>query len=165
MVVVKQEMDVAALMKRLGRGRTDEAPLVATLQRLNPHADFARLPAGTVLLLPERETFEGAEIESVAGEAFSDIADELRTGLKTAAQRIGAAYDRAESDRKNIASITRRTDVKRIIDGDPQLRQQVAAAEARFEELTSNGKQVRSALGAMDQAVAAELEELGRLML
>jgi len=163
-VIRKQGNDLPALAKRLMRREANSATLLEELQTLNPHVDFAHLAPGTVLLVPDRADCNPTESDSVAGEVFAGLADDIRAGFKTASARIRSAYDRVDSDYKNVTAIARSATMKRIVDSDPELGKQLVSADARFKADVVRGREARIALGAMEKALTTELEELARLV-
>lgn len=163
-IIQKQGNDLSTLTKRLTRPDANTATLLEQLQSLNPHVDFAHLVPGTVLLVPDRADCNPTESDSVVGEVFTGLADDIRAGFKTASARIRSAYDRVDSDYKNVTAIARSASMKRIVDSDPELGKQLASADARFKGDMTRGREARTALDAMEKALTTELEALVRLV-
>jgi hypothetical protein len=163
MIVIKEPSDLPALADRLIKpGRPSASVALDRLRALNPHVDFARLDAGTVLLVPEHPDFEGGEASSIGGEAFASLAKDALSGLEAAASRIRAGFAQQDAQRKEAQTALRSAAFKRLAEGDEALRKQAAEVEARFASALKRVGETTALLAAMDKVLKAELDALAR---
>lgn len=163
MIVIRKPGDLQGQLGRLlksGRSRTS-VPLDA-LRELNPHVDFARIEAGTVLLVPEHPDFEGGQSSSIGGEAFDGIAKEAMAGLDAAAARMRAGLRRQEAERKETSSVLQSAAFKRLAEGDEALRKQAGEVEAQLKADAKRAAEAADTLAAMEKALKEELAALSR---
>ena len=163
MIVIRKPGDLQGQLGRLlksGRSRTS-VPL-DTLRELNPHVDFARIEAGTVLLVPEHPDFEGGQSTSIGGEAFDSIAKEAMAGLDAAAARMRAGLKQHEAERKETTSVLHGAAFKRLAEGDEALRKQAGEAEAQLKAEAKRAAEAADTLAAMEKALKEELAALSR---
>jgi hypothetical protein len=163
-IVVKEGTDLAALAARIVRPKVDRTAPLQQLKALNPHVDFARIDAGTVLLVPDTAEFEPSASTSVAGEAFAGLAENLRAGFDIASARIRTAYERLDEERKEVSTIARSAAMKRILATDPELKAQLDQVERRNKADAALGKEAGETLQGTKKSLAAELEALARLL-
>ena len=173
LIVLKQATDIQALSSKLfqksGKGKSigDAAAANATLGRikaLNPHIDFQRLEAGTVLLLPEAPGLKGSDSQSISGDGFAEFAAHTLEGFKTVAERVSAGGERLAEDRHAVNDVLKAGAVKRQLETDPRLKQQL---EEAVEEFTAQQKQAQDAtktVDAMQKLLTKELEVIGKLL-
>ncbi len=164
MIVVKQASDLQAVTGRLIRpGSGAQATVsIEALRALNPHLDFARLDAGTVLLVPDHPDFDGGDAESVGGEAFDSLAKDALAGLDAAAARMRAGFERREAQRKEVGAALRSATFKRAAEADEALRKQGAEAEARLKEDAKRAASATATLAQIEQGLKAELTALAQ---
>lgn len=163
MIVIRKPGDLQGQLGRLlksGRSRTS-VPL-DTLRELNPHVDFARIEAGTVLLVPEHPDFEGGQSSSIGGEAFDGIAKEAMAGLDAAAARLRAGLRQQEAERKETSGVLQSAAFKRLAEGDEALRKQAGEVEAQLKADAKRTAEAADTLTAMEKALKEELAALSR---
>lgn len=146
-----------------GSNAATASPAMQRLQQLNPHVDFAKLKAGTVLLLPEGADFDPDQGEPLAGEAFDGLAGDAVAGLKGSGERLRAGIARRDAQRKDVSAVLKSAAIKRVLDADPALRKQADDADARFKAEQKDAADSAAQLGAMEQALGDELAALGKL--
>jgi hypothetical protein len=150
------------LSARLSSGQADSA--LAALQALNPHADFKKLRAGTVLLVPDAPSFKASASDSVAGETFDGFQQLVRSALGSATENLKAGNLERAGERDEVIEVTKRAAVKRIIDADAELKQQVTDATKAFKEDQQQAEQAEQDLAAASKAALAKLAELKKLL-
>jgi hypothetical protein len=164
MIVLKQASDLQALTKRLLKpGAAGSAASLDKLKALNPHVDFARIDAGTILLVPDHPDFEGGEASSIGGAAFDSLSQDAITGMKAASARMRATFERHEAERKEIGAVFKSAGFKRLIENDEALKKQAAEVESRFKAEAKRATDVAALLEATEKAMQSELAGLGKL--
>lgn len=163
MIVIRKPGDLQGQLGRLLKsGRTRTSVPLDTLRELNPHVDFARIEAGTVLLVPEHPDFEGGQSTSIGGEAFDSIAKEAMAGLDAAAARLRAGLKQQEAERKETSSVLQSAAFKRLAEGDEALRKQAGDVEAQLKADAKRAAEAVDTLTAMEKALKEELAALSR---
>ena len=128
MIIVKQPTDLQALSERLlGKGSVSKVVL-QSLERLNPHVDFGKIEAGTVLLVPDVPGLRKGESAPVSAEAFEEFQQQIMEGLDAAVARVNRGYETLGSQRKELSAILKPVAVKRILEGDADLMRQLDEA-------------------------------------
>lgn len=145
-----------------GRPRREEASLALDrLAAANPHVSPERLPAGTVVFVPDAPGFEaraGAPIPaSVPIEEFQALA---AAAFETAERDLKDGFEAREAQRRDIAAAIESDAFRRLADRDERLQEQGKAALVNLEK-ESEGD--RAALDALPRAGKAALEALARL--
>lgn len=165
--IVKKGSDLQAVGADLLRsGATDPARGEVAIERireLNPHVDFERIEAGTVLLLPEAAEIRAGAGASVGGEAFDGFLGEVHVGLENSGDRIRQGFARIEGDRKSVSAALRGAALKRVMAGDPTLKAQLEAADAALREEVKRGAEAQETLAKAQEAALSELAGLKRL--
>lgn len=160
MLVLKQGQDLQSLATRL-KAAGAGGLTIDRLQALNPHLDITRLVPGAVLLVPDGV---GDDADSVAGAVFDGLASDVREGLASATARVRSGYARAEAVRKDVAAAVKLATFKRVLEGDAELKKQLATAETRFKADQAQAKQTDESLGALVKLIDEELAVLGKLV-
>ncbi len=158
MLVLKQGQDLQSLATRLGAA--GGAASIERLKALNPHLDLGRLQPGAVLLVPDGVD----DADSVAGAVFDGLASDLKAGLSGAAARVRAGHGKADAVRKEVVAVTKSATFKRVLEGDADLKKQVAAADNRFKAEQTLAKQADDSLVALARLIDDELAVLGKLV-
>jgi hypothetical protein len=172
LIVIEQASDLQALSARLLRnpagGQADSQELrQATLEQiklLNPHADFQRLQAGTVLLLPEAPELKDADSQSMAGNSFEDFATRTREGLEAVAQRMKSSAEALAADRAGVTAAIKSAAIKRLIESDPLLKKQLDEAGNEFSDAQKQAQEASRQLEIFQKGLDVELQIL-RIML
>ena len=163
MIVVKQPSDLQGLADKLikpGRARANVS--LDTLRALNPHVDFARIDAGTVLLVPDHPDFDGGEASSIGGAAFESLAKDALAGLEAAASRMRAGFDRQDALRKEVNAALRGAAFKRLVEADEALRKQAGEVESRFKVDAKRASITMTQLASIEKALKGELEAMAQ---
>lgn len=143
----------------------EEAPAVrlASLQRLNPHiADLDRIPAGTVLLVPDTPNVRAAT-SSIAGQAFSEFAEQARQAGASTAQRVNASYSALAEQQKEVAAALKSAAVRKQVDADADLQKLVTDSDAVFKADQQSAKAAQQTLESLQKGVVDELAVLAKM--
>lgn len=167
-ILIKQASDLQALTTRLIGKKSAAASSAALdhLKALNPHVDFNRIEAGTVLLLPDTPDIKADDRDShsIADDTFEDLSRHMKEGFGAAAARVAKATDDLAADRSAVASAVKTAPVKRLIESDALLKKQLDEANevsnAELKKLKDAAKQVET----MWKAAGEELAALGQLL-
>ncbi len=167
MLVIKQDTDVAALSGRLlsARLNADQADAaLASLQTLNPHVDLKNLRSGTVLVVPDAPSFKVSATDSFLGEVLDPLERVMKSALDDAAVKLKAGHDTRSAERAEVAKALRTTAFKRVVETDPELKQQVASAGEALKKEQAEAEQAEQAVAAAGKAALAALAALGKLL-
>jgi hypothetical protein len=165
--VIREASDLAGLTAKLVDKRSANAS--ATLDRvkaMNPHVDFSKLKAGTVLILPDDPGLKRSDkdIQPFGAWALQEFAQAADQAFVSAAERIKANAETASGDRNALATSLRTNAVKRQAEGDPALAaqlQEVASASADEQKALS---QATSDLETLRKSFAQEMAAMTKLL-
>ena len=168
MIVIEQAIDLQALTTRLlgakaGVGAGAGASL-DTLKHMNPHVDFERLGAGTVLLVPDLPGLRDGQTGSIAGQAFDTFSQQVLAGLDEAATRVQAGHAARLTDQKELVALFKGAALKRAFESDPELKAQADAYAQVFKQDPADAKAADETLKALKDGVGAELAVLTKLL-
>ena len=172
LIVIEQASDwpavSATLLKKPARGKAS-APeagqaLLDQVKRLNPHVDFQRLEAGTVLLLPDSPELNTKDSQSLGGNAFEDFAAHTNEGFKAVAQRMSLSAEALAADRAAVNATLKIAAVKRQIESDPLLQKQLDEANREFADAQKKAQDAAGQVETMQKEMGAELEALRRML-
>jgi hypothetical protein len=167
MLVIKEATDLSALRSRLLNARLSgeqASAALANLQALNPHADLSAVGAGTVLFVPDAPGFKASGSMSVAEDAFGEFQKFVRGALGDAAKRLKDGNAAQAEERDQVAAALRTAAVKRALESDPALKEQIAEASRTFKQEQQRGEQAEEALAEAGKAALAKLTALGKLL-
>lgn len=170
LIVIKQASDLQALSARLlkkgGPAGTHEfsQATLEQVKRLNPHVDFQRIDAGTVLLLPDTPELKDTDSQSPAGNAFEDFVAQTSEGFKAVAQRLRTSADALAADRAAVNAVLKTAAVKRQIESDPLLKKQLDEASSEFTDAQKKAQEAASQLEAMQKEMGDELKALKAML-
>ena len=164
MIVIDEATDLQALTARLfgANGQADGA--IDKLTQLNPHVDFRKIAAGTVLLVPEEVGLQAGQTVSVTGDAFAVLRDQILASLDAANSRVRDGYDTRLAEQKDVASVLNSAAIKRAIETDSELKPQVDAAQQIFKDDQQQAKLANDTLKAFQKQAGAELDRLAKML-
>lgn len=166
LIHLKQTIDLEALNAMLtpAAGAADSQAALDRIIALNPHVDFRRIEAGTVLVAPDLPGMRDDSAQPVASDAFTQLSATLNAGLKSALQKAGAGVDRLSSEGKTVDATLKLAGVKRALEADPVFKEQVATASARGKaELTAAQTDLKAVEG-MAKLIEKELAAMRALI-
>lgn len=152
-LIVRHATDIAAL-------QAGSAPQLARLQALNPHVDVARLEPGATLLLPDDAPDASASTQDPTRDTFGDFVRQTEAGFKAAAEQLHRSADRLATERSAVTGAAKSAAVKRLLDADAPLREQLQAA---VEASTTEQKQAQQAQKTVETLQQTALQELAAL--
>jgi hypothetical protein len=168
-IVIKQATDLANLRTMLFNGANGATPAAADasierLQALNPHVDFQRIAAKTVLLLPDDPVMAASGSRTIADDAFAEFSANLGAGFKVAAERARVGAEALAAERAAVTEAMKNPVVARQIEADPLLREQLAhAGEASAAEQKAAQAAIKQ-VDAMRKMATEELRALRELL-
>jgi hypothetical protein len=170
MLVIKNDTDLQTLRTSLMSGRLSAAQAASALeelQALNPHVPLKEanaIPANTVLLVPDAPSFKTSATESVAGGPLEALQKLVRDDLAAAAKRLKAGNAARASQRAEVLSVHKSAAFKKIVERDPELKQQVDDAVKVLKEDQQQATQAEETLEAAMEGTRAELASLAKLL-
>jgi hypothetical protein len=168
LIVIKQASDLQSLSARLlkkpsgGRASSHEIgqATLEQVKQLNPHVDFQRIDAGTVLLLPDTPELKDTDSQSLAGDAFEDFITHTSEGFKAVAQRMRNNAETLAADRAAVNATVKTAAVKRLIESDPLLKKQLDEVSSEFSDEQKKTQEAARQLEAMQKDMNVELAVL-----
>ena len=163
-VIVDEASDLEALKTRLVGSRTLSAANVEKIRSFNPHVDLDRIPAGTVLLIPELPGLRARASSPLPGDAVTTLGETLLAAVDAARERVSRGFAGLQTEANEVSAAMRSPAFRRALEGDPELRAQVEAAA----EVTRRDRERASAadeiLGALRDEARDELEAIAKLL-
>jgi hypothetical protein len=132
---------------------------LAALRALNPHVDITEVPAGTVLLVPDAPSFKVSASDPVLGNALGEFQQVVRTALDETAANLKASTAARAAERADIMAVLKGAPLRRIIEADSALKQQVADATKALQEEEEADKSEET-LARASKAALAKIAEL-----
>jgi hypothetical protein len=167
-VVIKQETDIQTIGSSLLGARTSSAQAtnaIEALKTLNPHvADVKNIKPGTVLLVPDSPHFKASASVPASAGTLDDLQKLTRGGLTAAAARMKAADTARANELSELAGLQKLAAVKRAIDSDPQLKEQLGDAAKAAKAAQQEAAKAEAALDTMLKGATSELNELAKLL-
>jgi hypothetical protein len=164
MTIINQSSDLKTLGARLFGTDTALESALAGLQRLNPHVDFSRMEAGTVILVPEQAGLRDGESASVSGSAFQSFESEVRAGVKGIAARVSSGRKSRLAQQEDFSTLLELEGVKNLFDNDAELKTELEVALQTFKNDQQATKESESLLKVLQEQSTRELAGLGKLM-
>ena len=164
MFVIKQETDLQALRTKLLTTGAGSESALQTLQSLNPHVDFNRLDAGTVLLVPDQPGVKTNESSSIGGEAFDSFQEQARASVDAAVARVRNGHDNLTAGRTEVAALLKTAALKRVLEADPDIKKELDQAAQVFKQDQQQAKESIAQLLAFQTQVNEELAQLAKLL-
>jgi hypothetical protein len=162
-VIIKDRSDLQSVGVKLLGEQAGTKRALDRLVALNPHVDFNRIEAGTVLFVPDAPGVRDTS-GSVEGQAFGDLRDQLLASVDAASVRVRSGHEALSSQRQEITAVVKLAAVKRAIESDPELKAQVDAATQVFKQDQAQAKAADEALKAMKEQATAALAEIAKML-
>ena len=160
--IAGQDSDLPVFAAGLTAGGAADAALLREIERLNPHVQFPRIPAGTVLLLPERAGLRDDASRGLTDEGFDAFADQMRAAVNATAVRVRGGHDALTLQRKEVSGVVRTSAMKRLIESDAQVRQLLEEGEAVSKADAVRARASIAAMEALGKDAAEALTELAK---
>jgi hypothetical protein len=163
--ITKTETGLAELGATLLRAPGDASVTLDRLRALNPQVeDFQRLPAGTVLILPDSPEIKAGAGTLLGADHLSELANDLGSGLKAAVSRSASRVDDLKADRAGVMAALKIAAVKRLVESDPALAKQLHAAETQFKGDQKLAAERQAQLKEVQELAEAEFARLQKLL-
>lgn len=164
MIVIKQATDRQALGNQLLVSAAGNEGALERIELLNPHVDFGRIAAGTVLFVPDLPGLKAGASASVGGQAFDAFRDQVGASLDAVAAQVRKGYATLASERNDVMTVLKGAVVRRLLESDPDLRPQLDAAAQVFKQDQQNAKDAEVMLKTLQQGALTELDVLAKLL-
>jgi len=146
----------------------DPSATSATLERikaLNPHvADFQRLAAGTVLILPDAADLKPDVGSALGAEGFGDLALKASSGIRALATRAANRLDTLVADHAAVKDSLKAAAAKRLVESDPLLVQRLKAVDAQFKIDQKAAKEKKAQFDEIQKAAEEAFKRLLKLL-
>ena len=163
-IVLDKATSVEELRARLLGEKPFPDGALEKLKGLNPHLAFKRIPAGSVLLLPDLPGLRKDEGSSVTADPFDGLEETLLAAVDAAATRAREGARALLAEQKEVTSVIKSAAFRRAVEADPALGEQVEAAAQTFKQDQEDAKANAETLKALRQETAAELAALAKLL-
>jgi len=164
MIRIFSVTDPQALTRQLLSKPGAASTTLEQLKAFNPHVDFQKLAAGTVLLVPDTPDLKAGAAQTVGAEYIGELFDQVNTGIADAVKRVRTGATQVDADRTAIASAVKAAAMKRVIETDPELKKQLAAVDAQFKATQKQASETQSQLAELQKLAAAELAQLRKVL-
>lgn len=165
-VIVKTDTTLRAfgptLLDARFRGEQVEVAL-DRLKALNPHADPERIPAGTILFVPDTPAFKTSASTSPQAAPLEEFRTMLTTALADAAGRLKTANAARAAERTDLTTVLRSAAFKRATGEDREVLQQANDAQKALGAEETEDKQAEESLAVMSKAALAALAQLAKV--
>lgn len=165
--IVSQKANLQALSTSLlgtTLSNTQATSALQSLQVLNPHVDLKNVPAGTVLLVPDEPGFTASASDSVGGGVLEGFQRLVQGELNAAAKRLKEGQAARAGQRAEVAAVQKTAAFKKIVEKDPQLKQQLDEAAKASKEDQQQDALAEQTLDAAKTGAMAELASLAKLL-
>jgi len=160
--ITDKETDLEKLAASVARTPRAAEAVRARLEALNPQ--FAkRVPKGGVVVLPEGPDIKAGAGSNIGRTNLDDLAERLKVGARESAKRAGARLELLTVDRTAARDALKTAAAKRLVESDPLLQKQLAAAEAHFKAEQKRAAEASTQLAEDAKLAAAELAKLQNL--
>jgi hypothetical protein len=162
-IVIDEDTNLEGLRARLLGERPFAGTALERLKSLNPHVNFKKIPAGTVLLVPELPGLRKGETTSVTGD-FDTLREDLLGALDASRARVRSGFEALQAQEKEVGTAVRSAAFRRALELDPELQGQAEAGMQAFKQDRETAKTTAEELKALRQEAMTELTALGKLL-
>lgn len=163
-LITEKESDLTALAAGLARNTRAAGTTLDRVVALNPQlADAARVPAGTVLVLPEDDLKAGVGTV-VGGSTLTDFGEAVGAGIRAAGSRAADRLATLVEEQAEVKKVRNTAAVKKLLASDPLLTKRLDAAEANFKAEQKEATANNSRFAEIQKAAAAEFALLEKLL-
>ena len=166
MMVIKQDTDLDVLKGDLLKARSSGTQVdsaMAALAALNPHLDLDKLSAGQVVLVPDLPPFKVSVSDPVTATPVDQFRQLVSDSLERAGKSLRAAHAAASSGRADVTTALNTAALKRLVESDAALKQQVADVTKAFRQDQADAQQAETDFGAAAKAALEKLTQLSKL--
>ena len=164
-IITDKPTDLVTLVASLSRGGRASAATLERVKALNPQlSNTTKLGAGTVVILPETAELKAGAGEPAGAESLETLGSRLRIGLRDVESRTARGFEALVADHGAVRDALKAAAAKRLVEGDPQLKKQLVAAEAHFEAEQKRVAETRKQLEEAAKTVEAEFARMQKLL-
>lgn len=164
MIVVDEPTDLEGLRTQVLGSKAVSAATIERLKSLNPHVSFDKIPAGTVLFVPDRPGVRKRATSPVTGDAFATLRETLLGAVDAARDRVHGGHAALAAQQKEVGTAMKSAAFRRALESDPDLRHQVEAAAEVFKQDREQASAADEILNDLKEEAAAELASLAELL-
>lgn len=125
--------------------------------------NLEKIPAGTVLLIPDLPGLREGESSSVMGDAFDAVREGLLASVDAVGARVRGSYEALRAQQKEVSAVVKSAAFRRAL-ADPTLSEQVEAGTQVFKQDREEAKAADETLKALKEKAGAELAALAKLL-
>jgi hypothetical protein len=165
--VLREASDIQGLATRLVDQRTANVPAtIDRLKKFNPHVDFSKLKAGTVLILPDDPALKTSDkdVQSFGAWALHEFAAVGEEAFAAATERLRTNAESAGSDRNALAAALRSNIIKRQAEADPALAGQLESVASATAGDQKGLAQAASEVATLQKSFVEELAAMTKLL-
>jgi hypothetical protein len=152
------------LLLKANLSNAQTASAIEAVKALNPGLNLERLPADTVIFVPDSPGFKVSVSDSVSGAPLGDLQQLARQALDGAAKDLKAGNATRAAERADVTAAMKIAAVARMVADDAELKQLAADATKAFKEEQQQADQAEQALATASKAALAKLTELSKLV-
>ena len=161
--ITDKETDLEKLAGSVARTPRAADAIRARLEALNPQFS-KRIPRGSVVILPEGSDIKAGAGSPVRRTNLDELAERFKIGTRETAKRAGARLESLTAERTAARDSLKSVVAKRLVESDPQLQKQLAAAEAHFKAEQKRAAEASAQLADDAKLVEGELAKLHKLV-
>ena len=162
--VTEKETDLETLASSLARSSRAAAAVRERVLALNPQfGDATRIPKGGVLILPDGPDIKAGAGTIVGGVNLGEIADRFGAGARAQVSRAADHLESLTVDRAAVRDVLKSAAAKRLVESDPLLQKQLAAADAEFKAQQKRATEARTEIAELTKAAQAEFARVQKL--
>ena len=166
-LMVKEETDVKSLSKtvlttKLSAAQSEVA--IASLAAANPHVDFEKVPAGTVLIIPDAPSFKANVGDPVHDDSFAAFEKIVKSGQTSIGDLLETAAAARREERANVTAAFKLAAVQRLAKADPALKEQMDAANAAMKASQEEDAETAKTFAAVQDGITDALETLRKVL-
>jgi hypothetical protein len=163
--ITDKATDLATLVASLVRNTRATGATLERVKALNPQiADTQKLGANTVLILPESAELKPGAGEPAGGESLAALRARLHTGLRDVDSRTTRRSEALAAEHAAVRDALKAAAARHLVESDPQLKKQLAAAEARFKADQKRTAETQEQLDEVQKFALAEFEKLQKML-
>jgi hypothetical protein len=163
--ITDKAMDISSLATTLGRGGRMSAATLERVKALNPQLGEARkIAAGTAVILPDLPELKPDAGEAAGASSIAEVSAHAKSGFRLATERITERAAQLAADQAAVKDVLKTAAAKRLLESDPVLRKQLAAAEAELKAEQKRVAEAQAQLAAADALAQTEFAKLLKLL-
>ena len=161
--ITDKEMNLEALASDLARTPRAATAVRERLTALNPHLGAARIPRGGVVIIPDGPDVSSGAGTTVGGVGLGELAEKFAASRRAAASLAQERLESLTAERAAMRDALKTAAAKRLVETDPLLQKQLAAAEANFKAEQKRTAEATAQLKKTAELAQAEMAKLQKL--